>query len=84
MKTNFWKFAAAFVVGLSAAVACQKETKPTVEPIFPTEIYENYEVIAGEVQSFTITPNMDWEISVPTKDIQWFWFLFTRNHCSKT
>ena len=75
MKTNFWKFAAFLGLGLAAMVACQKETKPTVEPIFPTEIYENYEVIAGEVQSFTITPNMDWEISVPTKDIQWFWLM---------
>lgn len=73
MKTNFWKFAVLLGLGLAAMVACEKQPEPTVEPVFPTEIYENYEVVAGEVQSFTITPNMDWEISVPAKDIQWFW-----------
>lgn len=74
MKTNFWKSAAAFVVGMAAMVACDKEPLPTVEPAFPTEIYENYAVEAGSVVTFTFTPNLDWQLKLPVDAMQWFWF----------
>lgn len=62
------------MMGLAAMVACDPvDDTQTVEPVFPTEPYENYEVVAGSVESFTITPNLEWEISIPAKDIQWFW-----------
>lgn len=76
MKTNFWKSAVALFMGLAAVVACQPEDNtPKVEPVFPTEIYENLAVEAGATESFTITPNMDWEVSVPVENLQWFWLV---------
>lgn len=73
MKTNFWKSAAALALGLAALVACDKEPEPTVAPVFPAEVYEDFAVEAGSTVSFTITPNLDWEISVPAENLQWFW-----------
>ncbi len=73
MKTNLWKFAAILAVGFAAITACEPESIEL--PAFPDELYENYEVIAGETQSFTISPNMDWELTLPVESLQWFWFI---------
>ena len=69
MKTNFWKSAAAFVVGMAAMVACQKEQ---MTPVFPQEVITNSDVTTTS-ESITFTANLDWELSVPQETIAFFW-----------
>ena len=69
MKTNFWKSAAAFVVGMAAMVACQKEQ---LTPVFPQEVITNSDVTTTS-ESITFTANLDWELSVPQETIAFFW-----------
>ena len=73
MKTNFWKFAAAFVVGLSAAVACQKDPEPEkIAPVFPSEVIEQ-NVEAGATVEVTFDANQDWELSIPAAEQNKYW-----------
>ena len=73
MKTNFWKFAAAFVVGLSAAVACQKDSEPEkIAPVFPSEVIEQ-NVEAGATVEVTFDANQDWELSIPAAEQNKYW-----------
>ena len=73
MKTNFWKFAAAFVVGLSAAVACQKDPEPeNIAPVFPSEVIEQ-NVEAGATVEVTFDANQDWELSIPAAEQNKYW-----------
>ena len=45
---------------------------PEVTVTFPA-LVENYEVKPGETLSLTFTPAMDWTVSVPSENLQWFW-----------
>ena len=73
MKTNFWKFAAAFVGGLSAAVACQKDPEPEkIAPVFPSEVIEQ-NVEAGATVEVTFDANQDWELSIPAAEQNKYW-----------
>lgn len=74
MKTNFWKFAAAFVVGLAAVVACDKpEPEPVVvEPIFPETVLEE-NVEAGATVEVSFEANLDWELSIPAAEQNKYW-----------
>ena len=56
MKTNFWKFAAAFVVGLAATVGCQKDSIP---PVFPENVITNPDVTTTS-ETIEFTANLDW------------------------
>ena len=68
MKTNFWKSAAAFVVGMAAMVACEKNPEPENEaPVFPSETIEK-NVEAGETVNIQFTANLDWELSIPSTE----------------
>ena len=69
MKTNFWKSAAAFVVGMAAMVACQ--TEQTL-PVFPDEVKESVE--ASTTVELSFEANMDWTLTVPQETIAYFWF----------
>ena len=69
MKTNFWKFAAAFVVGLAATVGCQKDSIP---PVFPENVITNPDVTTTS-ETIEFTANLDWELSVPQETIAFFW-----------
>ena len=74
MKTNFWKSAAAFVVGMAAMVAC-KETPiepEVVDPVFPSEVTEK-NVEAGETIELQFTANLDWELSIPASEQNKYW-----------
>ena len=68
MKTNFWKFAAAFVVGMAAMVACQKEQ---MKPVFPEEVKESVE--SSTTVGLSFEANMDWVLTVPQETIAYFW-----------
>ena len=68
MKTNFWKFAAAFVVGIAAMVACQKEQ---MKPVFPEEVKESVE--SSTTVELSFEANMDWVLTVPQETIAYFW-----------
>lgn len=70
---------AALMVGCAVLAACSKpepdpEPDQKVTPVFPTAV-ENSNVAPGSTLSLTFTPNMDWELSVPTDNLQWFWLL---------
>ena len=68
MKTNFWKSAAAFVVGMAAMVACQKEQ---MKPVFPEEVKESVE--SSTTVELSFEANMDWVLTVPQETIAYFW-----------
>ena len=74
MKTNFWKFAAAFVVGLAAVVACDKpEPEPVVvDPVFPETVLEE-NVEAGATVEVSFEANLDWELSIPAAEQNKYW-----------
>ena len=75
MKTNFWKSAATFIVGMAAMVACQKEETPEdVTPVFPSEVIEE-NVDAGETVEITFEANLEWKLSVPSSEQERFWLL---------
>lgn len=67
----------AFFVTVVLAFACTKpeeskgQEQEKVVPVFPA-LVENYKVTPGEKLTFSFTPNMDWEISIPQEAFQWF------------
>lgn len=74
MIKNICKYAAALVLGLSAICACDEDTpEQVIEPVFPSDVVVDNNVAPGSVLEFSITPNVDWEISVPLESLQWFW-----------
>ena len=74
MKTNFWKFAAAFVVGVAAVVSCEKpEPEPVVvDPVFPETVLEE-NVEAGATVEVSFEANLDWELSIPAAEQNKYW-----------
>lgn len=73
MKTNFWKSAAAFALGLAAMVACKPDDTPeTVLPVFPTEVTEQ-NVEAGATVNLSFKANLDWELSIPASEQNKYW-----------
>ena len=74
MKTNFWKSAAAFVVGMAAMVACEETPiePEVVDPVFPSEVTEK-NVEAGETVELQFTANLDWELSIPATEQNKYW-----------
>ena len=74
MKTNFWKSAAAFVVGMAAMVACEETPiePEVVDPVFPSEVTEK-NVEAGETVELQFTANLDWELSIPASEQNKYW-----------
>lgn len=82
MKTrNIFRILATMTVMSLVAVSCGQEIDPvdpngnetpsTVTPVFPS-LVENYEVKPGETLTFDIVPNLDWTISLPETNPQWF------------
>lgn len=77
---NILRSFAALMAGCALLmVSCSKpepdpEPEQKVTPVFPTMV-ENNDVAPGETITLTFTPNMDWELSVPTDNLQWFWLL---------
>ncbi|MBR3853430.1 MAG: hypothetical protein IKM41_02620 [Tidjanibacter sp.] len=57
------------VVALALS-ACQTPEPDVVEPNFPTLIEAN--VVAGETFKFTINPNMDWKLNIPSEQFAYF------------
>lgn len=73
MKTNFWKYASTFVLGLAAVVACE-EPEPEVQvlPVFPDKVIEK-NVESGETVEISFDANLDWEVSIPSSDQNKYW-----------
>lgn len=72
MKTNFWKSAAAFVVGMAAMVACDPvEDMVPVDPSFPELITNNY-VGAGEILEISFDANYSWDMEVSDEGAAYF------------
>ena len=72
MKTKIFKFAAAFLCGMFVLASCEPKLEPTV-PVFPTFEETTVTVEAGSATTLEFEANLEWEISVPTENLQWFW-----------
>lgn len=76
---NIFGFIAALITAFFVTVSCGGNIEPEGGnengsgeiPQFPS-LVENYQVSPGETLSLTIEPNMDWTISVPEENPQWF------------
>lgn len=63
---NILKGVLALALVAMAATSCQPdEPEQVIEPIFPTLI--EAEVEAGETFKFSIEPNMDWKLAIPSE-----------------
>ena len=72
MKTNFWKSAAAFVLGMAAMVACDStEIQAPADPTFPSLITNNY-VGAGETLEISFDANYAWDVEVSDESYAYF------------
>lgn len=76
MKKYYLRFATALLACASLAMtSCSdsEEEDPLPQPNFPTLI--EAAVSSEEPYTFTVTPNMDWEVSIPTtgEDAAWFY-----------
>ena len=71
-------FAALFAVGALMAASCNNPTPDgpdgpvVVKPEFPSVVEDN-DVAPGETLTLTFQANMDWTVSVPSSNLQWFW-----------
>ena len=73
MKTNFWKCAAIFSIGLATLAACDKTKEPeVVVPVFPEKVTEK-NVEAGETVEVSFNANVDWELSIPASEQNKYW-----------
>ena len=72
MKTNYWKIAAAFVLGLAAMAACSPDEDGLEPPVFPEEVITNEDVNTTS-ETIEFTANLAWELSVPQSTIGFFW-----------
>ena len=72
MKTKIFKFAAAFLSGMFVLASCEEKIEPTL-PVFPTFEETTVTVEAGSATPLEFEANLDWEISVPVENLQWFW-----------
>ncbi len=54
-----------------ATISCTPEPEPEVVPNFPAQVIEA-NVEAGEIYKFTIEPNMDWKLNIPSEQFALF------------
>lgn len=56
------------------AVSCEEPEPPVPapDPVFPS-LVENNDVAAGSVLSLSFEAVMDWTVTVPSENLQWFW-----------
>lgn len=76
MKNFIGSMSAVFAFLMLMAASCEKPQPPgpseEVKPVFPA-IVEKNDVEAGSVLTLTFEANMDWTVSVPSENLQWFW-----------
>jgi len=71
-------FAALTTAFMSIVISCEKpgpaepEPQEQIKPVFPGLVEDN-DVAPGSVLSLSFEANMDWEVSVPSENLQWFW-----------
>lgn len=71
-KISLYMILVAAVAMFASCDRKEPETPETVTPTFPA-VVENYNVVPGETLTLTFEANMDWSVSVPASDLQWFW-----------
>lgn len=57
---------------LILAMACKPEPQVNVTPVFPDLVQDN-NVAPGSTLTLTFDVNADWEVSVSSENLQWFW-----------
>lgn len=57
---------------LMISVACKPEPEIKVTPVFP-ELVQDNNVASGSTLTLNFDANADWEVSVPSENLQWFW-----------
>lgn len=63
------------LIAAAVAISCKEKEQDdvvNVEPAFPA-LVENNNVVPGETLTLTFEANMDWTVSVPSANLQWFW-----------
>lgn len=63
------------LIAAMVAISCKEKGQDDpvkIEPSFP-EVVVNDNVAPGETLTLTFEANMDWVVSVPSADLQWFW-----------
>ena len=71
-KVRLYMIMVAAVAMLASCDRKEPDTPVNVTPTFPA-LVENYNVAPGETLTLTFEANMDWSVSVPASDLQWFW-----------
>ena len=72
MKTKIFKFATALLGGMFVLASCEQKLEQAT-PVFPTFEETTVTVEAGSATVLEFEANLDWEISVPAENLQWFW-----------
>lgn len=69
---TFTKLAVLMTGLLVMAVSCKPEPQVKITPVFPDMVQDN-NVAPGSTLTLTFDANADWEVSVPSENLQWFW-----------
>lgn len=72
--TKLFRTSAIILAGLALAVSSCREPEPSVKivPVFP-ELVQDNNVAPGSTLTLSFDANADWEVSVPSENLQWFW-----------
>lgn len=82
MKTIIWKITAAVMMVMGLVSSCKDpitgeentDGPETVLPAFPVKVVDN-NVAPGAELTLTFKANLDWELSVPSETLQWYWII---------
>ena len=71
---NTFRMLAVLMLGTALVISSCKEPEPPVKitPIFP-ELVQDSNVAPGSTLTLSFEANADWEVSVPSENLQWFW-----------
>ena len=71
---KLFRTSAIILAGLALAVSSCREPEPSVKivPVFP-ELVQDNNVAPGSTLTLSFDANADWEVSVPSENLQWFW-----------
>lgn len=71
---NTFRMLSILALGSVLAINSCKEPEPPVKitPIFP-EMVNDVNVVPGSVLTLNFEANSDWEVTVPSENLQWFW-----------
>lgn len=71
---NTFRTLAVLMLGTALVISSCREPEDPVKitPIFP-ELVQDSNVVPGSTLTLSFEANADWEVSVPSENLQWFW-----------